>query len=79
MLTPEQIESNKIEFLKLIAEINIDGADTQGLVDFLDSSDFFTAPASTQYHANYKGGLCEHSLKVYKNLVTLYNHYFFNI
>ena len=33
MLTPEQIEANKIEFLKLIAEINIDGADTQGLVE----------------------------------------------
>lgn len=75
MLTAEQIEANKIEFLKLIAEINIEGADTQGLVEWLDSSDFFTAPASTQYHANYKGGLCEHSLNVYKNLVTLYNQY----
>lgn len=75
MLTPEQIEKNKIDFLKLIAEIDIEGADTQGLVDFLDCSDFFTAPASTQYHANYKGGLCEHSLNVYHNLVMLYNQY----
>ena len=75
MLTPEQIEKNKIDFLKLIAEIDIDGADTQGLVDFLDSTDFFSAPASTQYHANYKGGLCEHSLNVYRNLKSLYEEY----
>ena len=32
------------------------------------SSDFFTAPASTRFHGNYEGGLCEHSLNVYKNL-----------
>lgn len=75
MLKPEQIEANKIEFLKLISEINIEGADTQGLVDFLDSGDFFTAPASTIYHCNYKGGLCEHSLHVYHNLVSLYEQY----
>ena len=75
MLTPEQIEQNKIEFLKLIAEINIEGADTQGLVEFLDSGDFFTAPASTMYHCNYKGGLCEHSLHVYKSMLNLYDMY----
>ena len=75
MLTPEQIEANKIEFLKLIAEIDIEGADTQGLVDFLDGADFFSAPASTQYHCNYKGGLCEHSLHVYHNLVLLAEQY----
>lgn len=33
MLTPEQIEANKIEFLKLISEIDIPDADTQGLVE----------------------------------------------
>ena len=31
-------------------------------------SDFFTAPASTRFHGNYEGGLCEHSLNVYHNL-----------
>lgn len=75
MLTPEKIEENKIEFLKLIAEIDIEGSDTQGLVEFLDNTDFFSAPASTMYHCNYKGGLCEHSLHVYYNLVTLYEQY----
>lgn len=76
MLTKEQIEANKIEFLKLISEINIEGADTQGLVEYLDGGDFFTAPASTQYHCNYEGGLCYHSLNVYKTLVELMNRYF---
>ena len=72
MLTKQQIEQNKDEFLRLISEIEIEDADTQGLVEFLDSNDFFTAPASTQYHAAYEGGLCQHSLNVYHNLVKLY-------
>lgn len=76
MLTEEQIQANRITFLKHIADIDIPDADTQGLVDFLDSNDFFTAPASTQYHCNYRGGLCYHSLNVFDNLVELANHYF---
>lgn len=31
-------------------------------------SDFFTAPASTKYHSNKEGGLCEHTYKVFKRL-----------
>lgn len=31
-------------------------------------SDFFTAPASTRFHGNYEGGLCEHSVNVFHNL-----------
>lgn len=75
MLTEEQIQNNKLEFLKLISEINIPGADTEALVNFLEKNDFFTAPASTQYHCHFKGGLCYHSLNVYKTLVQLYNQY----
>ena len=74
-LTPEQIEDNKMRFLKLVSEIDIQGADTAGLVTYLDNSDFFTAPASTKYHNNFKGGLCEHSLNVYYALVNLYEQY----
>lgn len=71
MLTKDTIDKNKTEFLKLLSEINIPQADTQGLAEFLLSSDFFEAPASTQYHCNYEGGLCEHSLHVYHELVRL--------
>jgi len=35
------------------------------LVNWLETeTDFFTAPASTQYHGNYEGGLLEHSMNV---------------
>lgn len=75
MITNEQIEQNRMDFLKLISEIDIPNADTQGLVEYLDSTDFFDAPASTQFHCAYKGGLCQHSLNVYHRLVELANTY----
>lgn len=71
MLTEKQISDNKETFIKLLAELKIEGADIAGLTAFLEESDFFTAPASTKYHCSYKGGLCEHSLHVYFNLIKL--------
>lgn len=38
-----------------------------------DSTDFFTAPASTQYHEAYPGGLLAHTLNVYNKIVELGN------
>lgn len=45
------------------------------LLEFLDNSDFRTAPASSkeQYHGCYEGGLCEHSLGVHRYLRMLNN------
>ena len=75
-LTSEQIENNKNTFLNILSQVNIEGADMQGLIDFLcNKSDFFTAPASTLYHANYTGGLCQHSLNVYYSLCNLVDIY----
>lgn len=57
------------EFLSLYQKyITREGADQ--LLEYLDgsASDFFKAPASTRFHGNYEGGLCEHSVNVYKNL-----------
>lgn len=71
MLTNEQIQNNKEKFLGLIASIHREGADIERLITKLESSDFFTAPASTKYHSSYEGGLCEHSLNVYNNLLLL--------
>jgi hypothetical protein len=35
------------------------------LIDYISNkTDYFTAPASTNYHSNYEGGLAEHSHKV---------------
>ena len=46
----------------------------EDLIAYLEKSDFFVAPASTQYHGSYKGGLLEHSLNVYNCLVFEYEN-----
>ena len=45
------------------------GADK--LLEWLESTDFFTAPASTKYHGAYEGGLVRHSLEVYYTLLSM--------
>ena len=56
----------KEEFIKLLKETNREGIDN--LINFLENSDFFKAPASTRFHGNKEEGLLEHSLKVYEIL-----------
>lgn len=62
----ERAESAKKEFMQIFSSVTREGK--SGLIKWLETSDFFTAPASTKYHGNYEGGLCEHSVNVYKNL-----------
>lgn len=58
---------NKENFIKFCKQtIHRDGIDD--LLEWLDQTDFFTAPASSKFHGNYAGGLCEHSLNVAKTL-----------
>lgn len=45
----------------------------ENLLQFLESSDFFEAPASTVFHSNYPGGLCQHSLNVFESALSIYN------
>lgn len=60
----------KDEFLDIFYDnIERDGADR--LLEWLEKSDFFTAPASTSRHCAYRGGLCQHSINVYKRFVKL--------
>lgn len=40
----------------------------ENLIGYMEQSDFFTAPCSTQYHLAYEGGLAEHSLNVYNQM-----------
>nr|DAU56336.1 MAG TPA: Putative helicase [Caudoviricetes sp.] len=40
-------------------------------LEWLKANGFFTAPASTKYHGNYEGGLCDHSIAVTKSLLML--------
>ena len=63
-------EQVKQEFLSVYRQnIKRDGADR--LLEWLLETDFFEAPASTRYHGSYPGGLAEHSLNVYRELVKL--------
>ncbi|MEG2646081.1 MAG: HD domain-containing protein [Clostridia bacterium] len=56
----------KEKMLELLKSINREGIEK--VIEFLDKSDFYTAPASTRFHGAYEGGLLEHSLKVYEIL-----------
>ena len=64
-------EIMKEEFIEIYNKyIKREGADK--MLNFLESTDFFSAPASTKFHSNFEGGLCEHSIKVfnrYKKLI----------
>lgn len=64
----------KQEFIEEI-ERSINREGISDFIEFLKSTDFFSAPASTRYHEAYEGGLMEHSFKVYqelKNLAIMY-------
>ena len=56
------------EFLDIYqTHIHREGAEE--LLDYLtNKSDFFTAPASARYHGAYPGGLCQHSVNVFRCL-----------
>lgn len=71
MLQQHEIEANKQRFIDIVSSIQRPGANIEALIQQLNSSDFFTAPASTKYHSSFEGGLCSHSLTVYNNLKML--------
>ena len=73
MITEETIQVNKEYFLDLVRSIEREGMNTERLIAQLEGSDFFIAPASAMYHNAFKGGLCAHSLNVYKTLVDMCN------
>ena len=68
-----QIKATFNEYLEILSRVDRPGI--ENLIEFLKSSDFSTAPASTHYHSNFKGGLCKHSLNVYNNLKKLNDLY----
>lgn len=66
--------NRKHDFIDLYTKyIKRPGADK--LLEWLEDSDFFTAPASTRFHGAYEGGLCEHSVNVWEELVRLLKAY----
>ena len=71
MLMDLQIAANKERFISIVNSINRERFNKEQVINKLNNSDFFNAPASTKYHAHYAGGLCEHCLNVYDNLVKI--------
>lgn len=63
--------SAKDEFVQIYGD-NIHRKGAAELLKWLESTDFFMAPASTKYHSCHEGGLCEHSLNVHKRLVRVH-------
>jgi len=60
----------KIEFESIYADnIKREGADK--MLEYIRSTDFFDAPASTKFHSNHAGGLCEHVVKVWHRFVKM--------
>ena len=69
MNAEEVLQENKNEFINLCKKIKREGIDE--LMNWLENSDFYTAPASTRFHGAYKGGLLQHSLNVYHEMLRL--------
>ena len=51
------------------ANIHREGADR--LLEWLQTTDFFTAPASTRYHCACPSGLVQHSVNVYEVMMEI--------
>lgn len=58
---------NKEKFLNLAKSVHRDGMNK--LIEYVEKSDFFTAPASIRFHGSVPGGLLIHSLNVYELFV----------
>lgn len=64
----------KAEFTRLV----MDKVKRNGMTDllaWLETTDFYTAPASTRYHGSHECGLVMHSLNVYSQLKKLCGWY----
>ena len=64
---------NKERFISLLTSTNREGVND--LLKWLETTDFYEAPASTRFHGSYKGGLLQHSLNVYDELKRVMSTY----
>lgn len=70
-MNSEELKSRFIATVKKY--IQREGIDE--LLAWLDTTDFYTSPASTKFHGAYEGGLVEHSLMVFNELLFLTEAY----
>lgn len=70
-MTEQEIENNKQDFIKLCKKhIKREGLDK--ILNYLDKSDFYTAPCSSAFHLNEDGGLCQHSINVFRTACKIF-------
>lgn len=71
-MTESEIEINKTEYIRLCKKhIHRDGLDR--VLAYLEKSDFYQAPSSTAFHLNEDGGLCLHSINVFRTACKIYS------
>lgn len=69
------LAKNKDEFIGLVRKyIKRDGI--ENLLSWLERTDFYTAPATTNYQLSVEGGLVQHSLNTFYRMVELTNMYY---
>lgn len=62
--------TDKERFEQLV-KLNIKRKGIDKIMEMLENSDFYTAPASTRFHDSEVGGLVKHSLNVFDELFTI--------
>lgn len=65
-LTNEQRAETRVRIEELLMATNRPGI--ENLLKFLEDSDFYNAPCSTEHHLSTEGGLARHSLNVFNLL-----------
>lgn len=72
-MTPIEITAHKDQFIQLCRQhIHREGLDK--MLAYLENTDFYTAPSSTNFHLNEEGGLCLHSIHVFENACRIHDH-----
>ena len=66
------LRASRRRAVELALTANIQREGSKELLDWLQKTDFFTAPASTKFHCACEQGLLMHSLSVYHTLVERY-------
>ena len=59
----QTVTEDEKRFREILESTGREGAEE--ILHYLKINNFFTAPASVHHHSNWKGGLVDHSLKVY--------------
>ena len=64
---------NREKFMELMRKT--ERAGVEDMLKWLETTDFYSAPASTRYHGSYPGGLVQHTLNVAYELKQLVDFY----